>query len=689
MPREVYRAALAALLVASLTGTDAEPRGPDAESGPVSSPSSTRLCPPGHAGVNCSHRLYPLEPNAPNPFVHLDAPLAVGDVALFRLAVNCVAQDATLALEKHGNATDPTVDHLGVGSEVELAVQYGVPPTIEDGGYIDGVVSFSDEPDASVRIGNVLPGVYYAAVHVSAGEPLGRFTLRLALEGSRVPNPWNRCEHADEQLVMDVTVEGAEGAESAEGAGTYAYTRLGPVTGADGYPTALGVADIYEPAYGHCGTLDDETPQTQHTTGRAFTLVQTSEEEALLLAEEGADDGADLGADLGDGSRIGRSCYLGDSHSSGRVLDLPQARGRGDVAGEAVLGRSHPNRNDEDYYYLRGDVRKHPGRFSSVNASVAPSSAPTSEDGKSGDVVFFQGVADDPGNFDLEACGDLINPEEVRGKICVVVRGSCFFSSKTLACQRAGAVAAIIVNDRLDEGAADNWVTSHDPAGILIPTVSYGAVQGNQLLREMASAASVTIRLRSYGCEPAGHCVACAPGFGFPEDNCTSAACPGTDDARTSACNGRGTCDVDERTTNTSSTFVCTCDAGFSGDACETEDDAKGDDEDDAKEVTDAEANFTNFTSSATSSGGRSAAAEGKEVEEIDGGFIDDDAGALREGAGRYSGVEIFGITLGAAALAAVLAASTSALAGAIRAKRRMRRIDLPALPSTSPQTPA
>ncbi|ACO61386.1 predicted protein [Micromonas commoda] len=668
MRREVYRAALAALLVASLTGTDAEPRGPDAESGPVSSPSSTRLCPPGHAGVNCSHRLYPLEPNAPNPFVHLDAPLAVGDVALFRLAVNCVAQDATLALEKHGNATDPTVDHLGVGSEVELAVQYGVPPTIEDGGYIDGVVSFSDEPDASVRIGNVLPGVYYAAVHVSAGQPLARFTLRLALEGSRVPNPWNRCEHADEQLLMDVTVEGADrGADpGAEGAGTYAYTRLGPVTGADGYPTALGVADIYEPAYGHCGTLDEETP----TEGRAFTLVRTSEEEALgAEGAEGADD-----------ARIGRSCYLGDSHSSGRVLDLPQARGQGAVAGTAVLGRSHPDRNDEDYYYLRGDVRKYPGRFLSVNASAA-ADAPSSESSKSGDVVLFQGVADNPGNFDLEACGDLINPEEVRGKICVVVRGSCFFSSKTLACQRAGAVAAIIVNDRMDEGAADNWVTSHDPAGILIPTVSYGAVHGNQLLREMASASSVTIRLHSYACEPAGHCVACAPGFGFPEDNCTSAACPGMDDARTSACNGRGTCDFDG--TN-ASTFACMCDAGFSGDACEIEQ-SKDDD-------AEAEANFTNFTSAAgddVTSSGVNAAAEGKEVEDIDGGFIDDDAGALQEGAGRYSGFEIFGITLGAVALAVVLAAFAGALASSIRAKRRTRRIDLPALPSTSPQTPA
>jgi hypothetical protein len=88
-------------------------------------------------------------------------------------------------------------------------------------------------------------------------------------------------------------------------------------------------------------------------------------------------------------------------------------------------------------------------------------------------------------------------------------------------------------------------------------------------------------------------------------------------------------------------------------------------------------------------SSGVNAAAEGKEVEDIDGGFIDDDAGALQEGAGRYSGVEIFGITLGAVALAIVLAAFAGALASSIRAKRRMRRIDLPALPSTSPQTPA
>ena len=157
---------------------------------------------------------------------------------------------------------------------------------------------------------------------------------------------------------------------------------------------------------------------------------------------------------------------------------------------------------------------------------------------------MFQGVADDPGNYDLEACGELLNPEEVRGKICVVTRGSCFFSSKTLACQRAGAVAAIIVNDAMDEGAADNWVTSHDPAGILIPTVSYGAVQGNQLLRGMDTSAAVTVKLHSYACEPAGHCVACnPPGLGSRRITAQPLRAPGwtTQDRPSATTAGRAT----------------------------------------------------------------------------------------------------------------------------------------------------
>ena len=135
-----------------------------------------------------------------------------------------------------------------------------------------------------------------------------------------------------------------------------------------------GTADIYEPAYGHCGTRDDADVSAD---GRA-RVVRTAEEEALAAGldsearEEGEEDKAD------DDTRIGRSCYLGDAHSSGRVLDLPQARGHGAVEATVVLGKSHPTRDDEDYYYLKGDVRKFRGRF--LNGSIASGPSASTSD---------------------------------------------------------------------------------------------------------------------------------------------------------------------------------------------------------------------------------------------------------------------------------------------------------------------
>jgi hypothetical protein len=315
--------------------------------------------------------------------------------------------------------------------------------------------------------------------------------------------------------------------------------------------------------------------------------------------------------------------HLGDEHSSGHVRDLPQTRGHGPVEGRVVLGRSPPERNDQAYYYLYGDIRKYPGDFaaaaddvftagagggddfstfgprpsnattSAASASTAPGGGDSGGGGGGGvgskttrPLLMFQGEKGAPGNYDLEACGDLVNPEEVRGNVCMVARGSCYFSAKTLACQRAGAIAAIIVNTDLDEGAADNWVSSHEPEGIRIPTVSYGGAQANQMLREMYDAAAagaaatgaaftaaaaalaanatatttaataataaaaanttaadataavndtgswfytrpVAVKIYSYECRAPAHCPACGPGLLSPEDNCTSAACPG------------------------------------------------------------------------------------------------------------------------------------------------------------------
>ena len=136
-----------------------------------------------------------------------------------------------------------------------------------------------------------------------------------------------------------------------------------------------GTADIYEPAYGHCGTRDDADVSAD---GRA-RVVRTAEEEALAagLDGEAREEGEEDTADTDEDARIGRSCYLGDAHSSGRVLDLPQARGHGAVEATVVLGKSHQTRDDEDYYYLKGDVRKFRGRF--LNGFASAPSASTSE----------------------------------------------------------------------------------------------------------------------------------------------------------------------------------------------------------------------------------------------------------------------------------------------------------------------
>lgn len=48
------------------------------------------------------------------------------------------------------------------------------------------------------------------------------------------------------------------------------------------------------------------------------------------------------------------------------------------------------------------------------------------------------------------ACGTLSNPAEIAGNIAMCDRGACEFGTKALECERAGAIACIIVNNRQD-----------------------------------------------------------------------------------------------------------------------------------------------------------------------------------------------------------------------------------------------
>ena len=539
----------------------------------------TCACDPGYLGRGCAARVDALAANGAPALV---APLALGEFTFFRFEVNCEGQDVRVALRKgappeveaRGRAREPdanrTRDEIenDAVAEIELAVRRGALPTLDDGGFLDGVVAAADEDDATIELVAVEPGAYYVVAHVSAGAASPPFRVSLEAEGSKAPDRFNGCRHADGRLIVEIQAANATryellGPTPRESESEGGLGSLGPL-GPLGSPP-----DVFEPAYGACG--DDD-----------------------------------------------RSCYLGDAHSSGRVADLPQASGRGPVSGRVVLARSAPEVNDRQYHYVYGDVRKRDGPFDKdedenddafarprpsnelpSSSSIAPGPAAS----PSGRVVaparlMFQGEKDDDRNWDAEACGALVNAEEMRGAVCVAARGSCFFSQKTLACQRAGAVAAIIVNTDFAEGAADNWVGSHDPSEISIPTVSVGGWDGNRLLRLMfdpdvadepnatvdarAYARPVTARLSAYECRAPARCPRCAPGFADTSDDCASARCPGMDDARAVNCSGRGVgpgggcrlvrgAEGAEGADPSASkpAFACACAEGYEGDACE------------------------------------------------------------------------------------------------------------------------
>ena len=571
------------------------------------------VCAPGFFGATCSARLEALraEPRVDgnggdaSSFAVAAArsetrALRPGEFTFFSFEVACRGQDARVTLTKNAsNTSDGFADVFGLA----FAVRRGAAPALDAGKYIAGAALAPGDDDASVLITNAVPGVYYVAARADGPSPLvgaslanaltadpgetnafGQklsFDAYLELEASSSPNAFNGCAHGDGRLVVEIAVSATSGNETSR-----RYEWLGPSpvddTGVEGAPLpgipSAGLADVYEPAYGACG--------------------------AFVASPNGASPS----------NKTLRTCYLGDEHSTGRVPDLPEtAVGHGRVTGAAVLAKSRPARNDRAYHYVFGDIRKREG---------SPASAAPPSDGGDADAdVFFAAAPDDPANFDFEACDALLNADEVAGNVCVTARGSCFFSQKTLACQAAGAVAAVIVNTDFAEGAVDAWVGAHAPGEITIPTLAIGGSAGNALLRDMTvfevaapaaetpaetatenrtrarayDPARVRVTASAYACARSPFCPACGAGLATPATACAAARCPGMNDARSANCSGHGVgadggCRVvvsnqsrpsdapgddtgysAQKSDDTEVSFVCECADGYEGEACETQ----------------------------------------------------------------------------------------------------------------------
>ena len=133
----------------------------------------------------------------------LVAPLTLGEFTFFRFEVNCEGQDVRVAFRK---GAPPEVEARGreperepdanrtrdenendAVAEIELAVRRGALPTLDDGGFLDGVVAAADEDEATIELVAVDPGAYYVVAHVSAGAASPPFRVSLEAEGRRCP----------------------------------------------------------------------------------------------------------------------------------------------------------------------------------------------------------------------------------------------------------------------------------------------------------------------------------------------------------------------------------------------------------------------------------------------------------------------------------------------------------------------
>jgi len=263
-----------------------------------------------------------------------------------------------------------------------------------------------------------------------------------------------------------------------------------------------------------------------------------------------------------------QSCYLGDAHSSIRGQGRGAARkGVGPIRAKPVLAMSAPMLFDKPYFLLVGDSRKFVGVYNESKEWFTTDGLTNATLTSYPPRLLAQMIPNQTAlPFDHEGCGNMYNGADMRGNVCVVARGSCFFSQKTLECQANGAVAAIIIDDEFDAPfAPDNWVSTNSPEEITIPTLAYNLADGNRLLEEMFEYPNVTVHMRTYECEPKIFCAECAPGLTSPETNCTSDnKCPGMDESFSTNCTGHGECARDAN-----ETLACACDDEWTGDACD------------------------------------------------------------------------------------------------------------------------
>ena len=114
-----------------------------------------------------------------------------------------------------------------------------------------------------------------------------------------------------------------------------------------------------------------------------------------------------------------------------------------------------------------------------------------------GELVLVQDMPVIDGENDFyDACQNIVNSNQINGKIAVIRRGTCEFSFKIFAAQNAGAIAVIMTNNEpgnpivMGEGAT---------TGVNIPSIMVNQTFGETLIAELESGAEINANLTESG----------------------------------------------------------------------------------------------------------------------------------------------------------------------------------------------
>jgi extracellular elastinolytic metalloproteinase len=139
------------------------------------------------------------------------------------------------------------------------------------------------------------------------------------------------------------------------------------------------------------------------------------------------------------------------------------------------------------------DLRVNSPYAALYNAGTAGFGQPLNETGVTGDLAL---VNDGAGTTTTDACEPPPWASNVTGKIALLDRGTCEFSTKILHAQQAGAIAAVMVNIQSDDPISMS--AGVDAPQVTISSISIGNANGNELKAVIASSiVNVTMRAGS------------------------------------------------------------------------------------------------------------------------------------------------------------------------------------------------